>query len=265
MTGVGDFILRESLDVIYGYVFSDGSFKIEACLNDGKNSVNLNLLRSHSGSIYPYGNTYVNYIEAHEESYTNKLGQNCCISKGDSLSISYVSPNGKTFIELQSWLSSKGEGSKKLNAEFGKALADRIDFEALCLKNDAPREIIEKPRGAEDNMDTQQKIKNFEASPVFSAAKEFQDFFTENFYGFCFDGTYGMKGYADIDAELQRFSDKYSLQYAKQKTEGNEFSQMLRSMIMGHGNMWGRLKQGIFSTIIYLKPPSIPALFTMRP
>ena len=53
---------------------------------------------------------------------------------------------------------------------------------------------------------------------MFSAAREFQDFFIATFYGSSFTGVYGQEGYEDIDAELSRLAEQYGLRYATSKT-----------------------------------------------
>ena len=78
-------------------------------------------------------------------------------------------------------------------------------------------QILSVPRGAEDNREAAERLQNFYNSPMFRAAREFQDFFTANFYGASFTGVHGQEGYGDIDAELERLAEKYSLRYATAK------------------------------------------------
>ncbi len=221
LTGAGKFTDMQ-LHGPDGYVFDDGSFNAECEAEIEGNNYVLSIHRIQSGSIYPYPTILKNVGEAAETDYMTAKEQGVCISvyPDNSKVISYVSPDGETFIEIA--LKDTDSAAPEPEA-LCRRLADETDFKALCLKNDRAGEILAQKRWAEDNRDIQKKIKDFEESSVYMAAKEFQDFFTENFYGFCFTGTYGMEGYADIDAELQRLGDKYFLRFSKEKSEGNEF------------------------------------------
>lgn len=221
LTGAGEFT-KIPTEGLGGYVFDDGSFKAECWAEIESNEYLLTINRIQSGSIYPYPTFKVNSGEAEEMDYMSAKEQGVCISvyPDNSKIISYVSPDGETFIEIDV---RNIDSAMPDPVALCKKLADETDFKALCIKNGRAGEILSHKRWAKDNRDIQQKIKDFEDSSVFKAAKEFQEFFTENFYGFCFNGTYGMDGYADIDAELQHLADKYSLSYAREKSEGNEF------------------------------------------
>ena len=107
------------------------------------------------------------------------------------------------------------EKAEKL-AEF---LADHIDFSAVCANNGAARSLAEEARGASDNPDAAARLEAFYESNAFCAAREFQNFFTEHFYGACFTGVYGQIGYEDISAKLSELAERYGLQYASAKTK----------------------------------------------
>ena len=66
-----------------------------------------------------------------------------------------------------------------------------------------------------------EKLEAFRTSDTVNAVSEFGEFYTDNFYGNVFTGTYGMNGYADIDEKLTELSRKYGLSYAKKKSKGN--------------------------------------------
>ncbi|MGI5977253.1 MAG: hypothetical protein ACOX68_06125 [Candidatus Limivicinus sp.] len=223
LTGAGRFIPDENLEAGWGYVFADGSFKLEGIIKTGGEDCAVTLCRSKSGSIYPYGRMFTEYSEAEELQFSNKRSQSYSVYPGSTVLISYVSPDGRTFIEINPYLPPEQGNTEEMRLERARAIADMIDFEALCEENREAEAVLEKPRGAEDNMEILDKLRDFQSGPVFRAAAEFQDFFTANFYGFSFTGTWGMKDCGDIDEELERLGEKYGLQYAKEKSTGNEF------------------------------------------
>ena len=195
---------------ISGYIFADGSFKIELELKE-KLFRSCNMTRIMSGSIYPYGGAG-RAVPLKEEEYLTDKGQNVSIGQGSGAGvISYLSKDGETFIELN-FSAYSFEGSDA--AESMKRIADSIDFEALCRPM---------PCLSEKKAEGHELIKAFEESPAYMAAEKFNAFFSENFVNPCFTGTYGMEGYGDIDRELERLAAEYSLSFARTVTEGNEF------------------------------------------
>lgn len=102
--------------------------------------------------------------------------------------------------------------------ELAEFLADHIDFSAVCENNGAARSLVERARVSYDS-DAAARLEAFYKSCAFRAAREFQSFFTENFYGACFTGVYGQSGYEDISAKLSELAERYGLQYASDKTK----------------------------------------------
>ena len=102
--------------------------------------------------------------------------------------------------------------------ELAEFLADHIDFSAVCENNGAARSLVERARVSYDP-DAAARLEAFYKSCAFRAAREFQSFFTENFYGACFTGVYGQSGYEDISAKLSELAERYGLQYASDKTK----------------------------------------------
>lgn len=211
LTGVGLFTELECNN-FSGYIFDDGSFKLNFEIIMDK-SYSCSLTRIYSGSIYPYGG--VNLAQpATEGEYETQNKQAVSIGlSGNAGSISYVSPDGKAFIELNLTALNFGNDNP---IECMKLLADKIDFDTLCHKNKSEISFAARNQNAAD------ELKAFEESPVFKAAYEFNEFFSENFRDPCFTGVHGTKGFDDIDSELEKLSDKYALNYAEAVHKGNE-------------------------------------------
>ena len=222
LTGAGSFTGKEP-ESVWGYVFEDASFRAELTAEiEGENCI-FTVSRIKTGSIYPFQSFNTGTETLSEENYMTAGGEPVSVSVYSDATavISYVSPDGETYIEISVPDISGDSGEA---AELGRKTADAVSFSALCTENGRAAEMLSQPRWAEDQRDIMKKLRDFEESPVYKAAQEFQEFFTENFYGFCFTGTYGMEGYQDIDAELRRLGDKYGLRYAEAASQGNEFS-----------------------------------------
>lgn len=228
LSGVEPFFDGEHSPRMDGYIFEDGSFSMGSSVTVAGKQLDYNLCRIRSGSIYPYGGAGL--PEDYEESqYENRRGQQVVITlfhhpkSNDSVSIGYVSPDGDTYLEM-SLSDVMDEQGVTDWVETAKAAADLVDFQALCVRNEGAKKILDVPTGAEDNRTAVEKVQDFQNSPVFRAGKDFQDFYTRHFYGNTFSGTYGLAGYEDIDAELTALSETYGLNIAKAKTKGNDFS-----------------------------------------
>lgn len=227
LSGVEPFFDGEHSPRMGGYVFEDGSFSLESSFTvDGK-QLNYRLFRIRTGSIYPYGGAGLP-VDYEEIQYQNRRGQQVVITlfhvpeQDDTASITYVSPDGDTYLEMN--LDNFGAPEDLDWVKTAKAAADLVDFQALCARNEGAKKILDVPTGAEDNRTAVEKVQDFQNSPVFRAGKDFQDFYSKHFYGNTFSGTYGLAGYEDIDAELTALSETYGLNIAKAKTKGNDFS-----------------------------------------
>ena len=225
LTGITSFITEGEAEIRGGYVFPDGSFKTEGQLAFRDFSLSCVLQRFSTGALYPYGGV-TRLPDYSERDYFNAKGQtvNIVSFPGDRMELWYLSADSETFVAIRlsglpgkTRLERAGLADRDAMAEY---IADRIDFAALCEKNDAVQQIVSTPRGAEDNREAAQRLEDFYNSPMFSAAREFQDFFIANFYGASFTGVHGQEGYGDIDAELERLAEKYSLRYATSKRSG---------------------------------------------
>lgn len=227
LTGLQSFLSEGEAALQGGYVFQDGAFKAEGRLDLKTLSLWCTLQRFSTGALYPYGGV-IRTPEIREREYQNSLGQNIdVVSFSNETELWYLSPDGETFAVLKlnalpgrRALMEAGFADQDALAEY---VADRIDFAAICEKNDAAKQILSTARGAEDNRGAVARMEQFYHSPVCTAAREFEDFFTANFYGTSFTGVYGQEGYADIDEELKKLAEAYGLRYAEAKTvEENE-------------------------------------------
>ena len=226
LTGIQPFLTEGEVAFTGGYVFADGSFKAEGFLNMNQLSLDYVLSRFSTGALYPYGGV-TRLQDYSERAYETAMGQTVnIVSFPNRMELWYLSADGETFVALQlrnlpgqASLERAGLKDRDALVEFA---ADRIDFAALCEKNDAVEQIVSTPRGAEDNREAAQRLEDFYNSPMFSAAREFQKFFTATFYGSSYTGVYGQESYEDIDAELARLAEQYGLRYATSKTTQDE-------------------------------------------
>ena len=222
LTGIQPFLTEGEAAFTGGYVFADGSFKAEGFLNLDEFSLDYVLSRFSTGALYPYGGV-TRLQDYSERDFVTAMGQTVnIVSFPNRTELWYLSADGETFVALQlrnmpdqASLERVGLKDRDALAEFA---ADRIDFAALCQKNDAVQQIVSTPRGAEDNREAAQRLEDFYNSAMFSAARGFQKFFTANFYGASFTGVFGQEGYEDIDAELSHLAEQYGLRYATSKT-----------------------------------------------
>ena len=226
LTGCEPFAENMEESRFAGYVFDDGSFKLETDFRVDGEEVWATVTRIRSGSIYPYGGAWTDRFQHEETEYLTKKGQTVLIdipvSSGlnTRATVDYVTPDGKTWISVCLWTMEEAEKDWLQEA---KNLADTVDFEAMSVRNEGAKQILDVPTAAEDNRSTAEKLESFRSSKAVQANEEFSAFFRENFYGTSFTGTYGMEGYSDIDDQLRTLGEKYGLTYAKQKSTGNAF------------------------------------------
>lgn len=227
LSGVEPFLDGDASQRMSGYVFEDGSFSLESSFTVGGKPLDYRLFRIRSGSIYPYGGAGLP-TEYEEVPYENRRGQQVVITlfhvpeRDDTASVTYVSPDGDTYLEMN--LDNFGAPEDLDWVKTAKAAADLVDFQALCVRNEGAKAVLDVPTGAEDNRTAVEKVQDFQNSPVFQAGKKFQEFYTQHFYGNTYSGTYGVAGYEDLDAELTALSEEYGLKIARTKTKGNAFS-----------------------------------------
>ena len=208
-----------------GYIFPDGSFYAEGCLAFGETRLPVTLQRVSTGALYPFGFP-APAAEYTEREYRSALGQsvNLVLWENGRLEIWYLSEDGEMFAALRMYDFDRPTPWKMrlLGAEnageLAEFLADHIDFSAVCENNGAARSLVERARVSYDP-DAAARLEAFYKSCAFRAAREFQSFYTENFYGACFTGVYGQSGYEDISAKLSELAERYGLQYASAKTK----------------------------------------------
>lgn len=218
LTGVAPFLAQKDLGLWGGHVLEDGSFTAEISLGTGLERRGCDIRRYYTGSIYPFGGA--GRIRPYEETeYMTARGFRVYIDvfgPGEA-EITYTDPTGETYITLDPYIDPTESALEQC-----RQAADLVDFEALCQRDTRQvLALLNQPTGAEKNPQAVQKLREFQASPAFQAAKEFSGFYTANFYGPCFTGTYGMEGCGDIDRELDRLGSTYGLRFAREKTRGN--------------------------------------------
>jgi len=183
------------------------------------------LQRVSTGALYPFGFP-APAAEYTEREYRSALGQsvNLVLWENGRLEIWYLSEDGEMFAALRMYEFDRPT-ARKMRAlgaenagELAEFLADHIDFSAVCENNGAARSLVERARVSYDP-DAAARLEAFYKSCAFRAAREFQSFFTESFYGACFTGVYGQIGYEDISAKLSELAERYGLQYASDKTK----------------------------------------------
>ena len=222
LTGIGPFLREGEAELRGGYVFPDGSFSSEGQLRMEGLELYFDLRRFSTGAIYPYGGA-MRLPDYSEEELVTALGQTVDLVdwRGERCAIWYLSQDGSCFISLDLY---SLPGTETLQAagyadpaELARAVADQIDFEALCEKNAEAARLLEPPRDASENADALARLEDFYHSDMFTAARDFQSFFTRTFYGSCFTGVHGQAGYEDIDRELERLAAQYGLRYATER------------------------------------------------
>ena len=222
LSGVKSYLEGEQDQLVTGNVFADGSFWLDGILKHEGQEVIYTLRRIYSGSIFPYGGA-VSQQDYEEIEYMNCRKQLVTLDQFENLGeINYVDPLGEIYISFSVYFPEKN--AQLSNFEMLQKIADRIDFEALLVSSEKPGEFLDIDTGAEDNQDALKKVEGFQNSKVYQASKEFQQFYTENFYGSCYEEPYGLPGFSDVDAEMDRLSIKYDLKIPKRKWQGNDFS-----------------------------------------
>lgn len=192
-----------------GYVFSDGSFKLEGLIDIEGTWLTFTLHRIYRGSIYPY-NGYSPAQDFSQEEYLTALGFDVGITawKDGRRDISFT--DGEVYINLSL------NGADKALAH---QLADDTDFSALCLNKGKAGEILGIDRSPGANPEAAEAYEELYNSPEFQGSMDFTMWFREVFYGSTFTGVYGQEGYEDIDAQMDLLREKYGLVPSVSKAE----------------------------------------------
>ena len=228
LSGVEPFFPQvETNETGYAYIFPDGSFKLDGRMELAGRRVSYVLHRIYAGALYPYGGEFRREGEYEEWAYTTAQGYDVGLvhyTTADtyySLALYYNDVANGVYVNMSMDINKTALDDDESLKQAAQAVADELDLSAVCASRGTAVEILSRDRVPAHNAQAVKALEAFENSAVWKANREFQDFFTENFYGVAFTGTYGMEGYEDIDAELARVGEKYGLTYAVGKTVGN--------------------------------------------
>ena len=131
LAGTGDFF-GGRLDNTGGYVFADGSFKLEGSIYIDDSPLTFSLHRIYRGSIYPY-NGYGQPRDYAQEEYLTARGFDVGITAWEDGRRDISFSDGEVYINLSL------DGADEALA---RRAADGIDFAALCTNNGKAGEIL---------------------------------------------------------------------------------------------------------------------------
>lgn len=245
LAGTGDFSDWETVNS-GGYVFSDGSFKLEGIMDVEDSSLLFTLHRIYRGSIYPY-NGYSPTRDFSQEEYLTALGFDVGITAWEDGRWDISFSDGEVYINLS--LNGAGEA-------LARRAADGIDFAALCLNNGKAGEILGIDCSPGANPEADEAYEELYNSPEFQGSIEFTLWFREVFYGSTFTGVYGQEGYEDIDAQMDLIREKYGLVPAISKTEAQrtEYSNGARYEDAGDYALHYIPKGALYTRLEYFAP-----------
>lgn len=215
LTGAEPF-LPEGNRIGGGYVFADGAFKLEGSYDLNGAEISYAVNRTCKGALYPYGLSMEAGEEYEEWQYTTQKGCDVSIVELDGRTMIYYEDSQGRFISFSLTCQT---GTDRQTAQ---AFADILDINAILKSNTRAKEIIDAERGAAENRGALQVMEDFYSSPMFMACREFSSFYTANFYGSRYTGPYGLAGYEDISAEMDRLCEKYALVSPGEKSRGIE-------------------------------------------
>ena len=213
LTGAEPF-LPEGNRIGGGYVFADGAFKLEGSFDLEGTEIIYAVNRTCEGALYPYSLSIDTGREYEEWQYTTQKGYALSFAALESRTMIYYEDGQGRFISFS--LTFPDTASH----ESAQAFAEYVDLDALLKSNTRAEEIIGAERGAAENRDALQVMEDFYNSPMFQACREFSSFYTANFYGSRYTGPYGLPGYEDISAEMDRLCEKYGLVSPGEKHRG---------------------------------------------
>lgn len=201
--------ISELLSGVNGYVFADGSFKAEfRSAPEGAECCTVNKICV--GSLYPYNGVAPALQDYEEQQYKTAMGYELSIACWKNGRAAVCWNTDEAFITV----------TAEMDVDTAKRIADSMDLSALCEANGTAEAILAVDRGAEANPDAVQVFESFYSSAVLQANREFSEWFGTAFYGDSFTGVHGQKGYEDIDAMLEALAEKYALDYATSKSDG---------------------------------------------
>ncbi len=245
LAGVGDFSSAIDADS-EGYVFADGSFKLEGDMYVDGGSLLFTIHRIYRGSIYPY-NGYGRPLDFAQEEYLTALGFDVGVTVWEDGRGEISFTDGEVYINLSL------DGADEALA---RRAADCIDFKALCSKGGIAGEILGVDRSPGANPEAAEAYEELYGSPEFQGSRDFTLWFREVFYGSTFTGVYGQEGYEDIDAQMDLLREKYGLVPAVSKTEAQwtEYSNGARYLDAVDYNLHYIPKGALYTRLEYFAP-----------
>lgn len=245
LAGTGDFF-DGMLENPGGYVFADGSFKLEGLIDIEGTWLTFTLHRIYRGSIYPY-NYYGRPLDFAQEEYLTARGFDVGITAWEDGRWEISFTNGDVYINLS--LNGADEA-------LARRAADCIDFAALCSRGGIAGEILGLDRSPGANRSAVEAYEELYSSPEFQGSIEFTLWFREVFYGSTFTGVYGQEGYEDIDAQMDLLREKYGLVPAVSKTEAGrtEYSNGAWYQHVGNYSLHYIPKGALYTRLEYFAP-----------
>ncbi len=245
LAGTGDFFSGR-MENAGGYVFADGSFKLEGRMDIDDCSLLFTLHRIYRGSIYPY-NYYGRPLDFAQEEYLTALGFDVGVTVWEDGRGEISFTDGEVYINLSL------DGADEALA---RRAADCIDFNALCSKGGIAGEILGLDRSPGANPEAAEAYEELYGSPEFQGSIEFTLWFREVFYGSTFTGVYGQEGYEDIDAQMDLLREKYGLRPAVSKAEAQwtEYSNGARYLDAGDYSLHYIPKGALYTRLEYFAP-----------
>lgn len=245
LAGTGDFF-GGRMENAGGYVFADGSFKLEGSMDVEDSSLLFTLHRIYRGSIYPY-NYYGRPLDYAQEEYLTAMGFDVGITAWEDGRGEISFTDGDVYISLTLYYADEA---------LARRAADGIDFSALCLSNGKAGEILGLDRSPGANPEAAEAYEELYNSPEFQGSRDFTLWFREIFYGSTFTGVYGQEGYEDIDAQMDMLREKYGLSPAVSKTEAQwtEYSNGARYLDAEDYNLHYIPKGALYTRLEYFAP-----------
>lgn len=245
LAGTGDFF-GGRMENAGGYVFADGSFKLEGSMYIDDSSLLFTLHRIYRGSIYPY-NYYGQPLDFAQEEYLTARGFDVGVTVWEDGRGEISFTDGEVYINLSL------DGADEALA---RRAADCIDFNALCSKGGIAGEILGLDRSPGANPEAAEAYEELYGSPEFQGSIEFTLWFREVFYGSTFTGVYGQEGFEDIDAQMDLLREKYGLRPAVSKAEAQwtEYSNGARYLDAGDYNLHYIPKGALYTRLEYFAP-----------
>ena len=214
-----------------GYVFEDGSFKLEEGFLIEGETIRTDIHKIHSGVLYPFGGADDDDTIHREEAYVTARGQAVMLDFPQNSPypfpayIYYVSDDGEIFIEVSIFDLYSSEETNYVR--LAKALADSIDFTAMEPSDGTAHELLNYRTAAEDNPELVQRLEKIRSSYAMQIPSVFEKYYLESpeydIQTLRYFGVYDTEKYPDLAEKLRELSEAYDLTYATETTLGNAF------------------------------------------